>query len=112
MSVQPLPAASEPDLASDPSQPVPCQTCRYPVARDELGVWSHVGTRGVAASGWLCPPPHLRLATPEQVERRPRRRPIPIPPFPDMGRDRPSGQRTNPPQTWPPLTNDDWWQRR
>ncbi len=47
-------------------QPQPCITCHQPVVDSEVG-WIHLpGTAG-ESTGWQCPPPHMRLATPNPL---------------------------------------------
>jgi hypothetical protein len=93
------------DTPTRQDPPVQCDHCHHPIRRDELGTWSHTTNRGEPAGGWLCPYPHLALASPQQTE--PRRPPTPIPPR--VSGHRPTADRTELPQEWPPLSNHDWW---
>lgn len=95
----------------EPAPQVLCGTCRLPITRDELGTWSHIASHGSPATGWLCPYPHLTMASPEPAE--PRRRALPTRiPMPPSRRTGAGSHPPDPPQEWPPLTTHDWWQAR
>lgn len=102
MTAQPLPATPQ-RQSPDTYQSTSCRTCHGPIARDELGAWSHLAVPGRSASGWLCPPPYLRLATPETVDLGARPQPTVVP---SSTRERTTRSS---PQQWPRLTKQDWW---
>lgn len=53
---------------SDParSTPQPCVTCGLPVIDSDIG-WIHISASAGEFAGWQCPPPHMRLATPDAL---------------------------------------------
>lgn len=61
-------------LLSQEATPVPCAGCGGPITETDLG-WMHLDGRGTPAPGWLCPPPHMRLAQPRIQPPAPRAEP-------------------------------------
>jgi len=100
---------------TQPGLPVPCAHCGGPIVATEIG-WTHTDASADQIAGWLCPPPHMTLATPtatpaETVAPSPdtsrasrhRARPVPTPiPVRSDG--------AGAPQDWPPPPGDrPWW---
>lgn len=77
------------------------------VDTDDAG-WTHTDRYGMLA-GWLCPPPHMTLASIEPVRDKPRRQPTPIPSRRDVGQADTSPSPAPPPQ-WPLPGDQPWWE--
>ncbi len=86
-----------------PPRPQPCVTCGQPVSDSEIG-WTHISAPGGQSVGWQCPPPHMRLATPDpqadSVAGQEPSSPAPAPPStPDEPAAQPAGEQRPSPRT-------------
>ena len=98
-----------------PGLPVPCTHCGDPIVATEIG-WTHTDAGAGRDAGWLCPLPHMTLATPAaaptetvtpspHASRASRHRARPVP-TPIPARSDGAGA----PQDWPPPPSDrPWW---